>query len=83
VLPRTPVESLQAELTHGAPTPNGTLTDFLVAGLDAITERRIAHAARTDGPQQAAAIKFLRQQHDDIRTVILTNAYGALSYPMP
>jgi hypothetical protein len=62
---------------------SGGLVNALVASLDAITQTQIAQAATTDGPQQIAAIQFLRQQHDDVRALILSYYYGWLPYPMP
>jgi hypothetical protein len=83
VIPPTPVDDVQAALTELALPTGGTVSDLLVAGLDAVTQAQLAHAASTDGPQQAAAIRFLRQRHDDIRSIIVSTIHGTLPYPMP
>jgi hypothetical protein len=80
--PLVPAVQLQDGPTEAARPRGDTVTD-LVAGLDAITQVQIAHAASTDGPQQAAVTRFLRRQHDDVRNLILTYYYGWLPYPMP
>jgi hypothetical protein len=82
VAPAVPVEPRHDEPTDFAP-PTGDTVNHLLASLDAITDAQIARVASTDGPQQFAAIQSLRQQHDDVRTVILTYFYGWLPYPTP
>jgi hypothetical protein len=62
---------------------NGDTVNKLLAGLDAITETEIARVAATDGPQQAARIRLLRQQQADVRALIVTHYYGWLPYPTP
>jgi hypothetical protein len=78
--PVVPAEQPQEELRAAARPSGDTVTD-LIAGLDAITQVQIAHAATTDSPQQAAVTPHLRQQHDDVRNLILTYYYGWLPYP--
>ena len=80
--PVVPAEQLQEELKEAA-RPNGDTVTDLIAGLDTITQAQIAHAGSTDGPQQAAVMRLLRRQHDDVRNLILTYYYGWLPYPMP
>jgi hypothetical protein len=78
--PVVPAEQLQEELTEAARPSGDTVTD-LIAGLDAITQVQIAHAASTDGTRRADVMRLLRQQHDDVRNLILTYYYGWLPYP--
>ena len=74
-----PAEQLQESIE--ATRPSGDTVTDLIAGLDAITQVQIAHAASTNDPQQAAVTRHLRQQHDDVRNLILTYYYGWLPYP--
>jgi hypothetical protein len=71
-----PVEHLQNDPTDFAPPRGATVADLL-AGLDAIVHLQTADAANTDGPQQAAAIRFLHQQHEAVRTFVLTYYFGS------
>ena len=80
--PVVPADQVHKELTEAARPSGDTVTD-LVAGLDAITQVQMVDAADMDGPQQAAVVRFLRQQHDDVRNLILTYYYGWLPFPMP
>jgi hypothetical protein len=82
VAPAVPAEPRRDEPTDFA-RPTGETVNHLLVSLDAITDDQIARVASTDGPQQVAAIQFLRQQHDDVRTLILTHFYGWLPYPTP
>jgi hypothetical protein len=63
--------------------PTGDTVNDLLTGLDAITEALIARVAITAESEQVAAVQFLRQQHDDLRTLVLTHYYGWLPYPPP
>jgi len=58
------------------PPANGDTVTKLLDGLDAVTETEITRVAATDGPQQVAAIQFLRQQHEDVRALIITHYFG-------
>jgi hypothetical protein len=78
----TPVVRVDQVPTLAASPTGDTVTD-LVAGLDAVTQAQIAHAATTEGPKQVDAMRYLRQQHNDFRTLILAYFYGWLPYPMP
>jgi hypothetical protein len=84
--PAAPVEPGHDEPTD-VPRSTGDTVNDLLAGLDAITQAQIARVTATEGAQQDTAINFLRQQHDDVRTLILTRYYGRyyglLPYPVP
>jgi hypothetical protein len=71
------------EKPTGFAQPTGDTVNDLLTGLDAITEAQIAAVTTTDGPDPVAAIQSLRQQHDDVRTLVLTHYYGWLPYPLP
>jgi hypothetical protein len=69
-----PADRLQAELTEDARTADGTVVELLLARVDAVAEVRLAHAGRTDGPQQVAAMLLIRQQQAEIRALIVLGA---------
>jgi hypothetical protein len=77
-----PVDHLRAELAEDALAADGTTVEMLLERVDAIAEVRLAHAGRTDGPQQAAALRLIRTRHDELRFLILGGTCEAGPKPL-
>jgi hypothetical protein len=66
-----PVEHLAAELDEDVRASGGTPLEVLAARVDAVAAIRLGVVARTDGPMQVAAMRYLLDEHDRVRLAIV------------